>query len=67
MTQLEAARKGQITAEMRRVAEKENVTPEFIRDEISAGLSWGFAGGVSRLLESRHADRRESGARPYHR
>jgi phosphomethylpyrimidine synthase len=37
MTQLEAARKGQVTAEMRRVAEKEKVTPEFIREEIAAG------------------------------
>src|SRR5689334_6992486 len=37
MTQLEAARKGQITPEMKRVAEKENRTPEFIRDEIVAG------------------------------
>jgi phosphomethylpyrimidine synthase len=37
MTQLEAARKGQITPEMKRVAEKENRTPEFIRDEIAAG------------------------------
>jgi phosphomethylpyrimidine synthase len=37
MTQLEAARKGQVTLEMKRVAEKEKVTPEFIRDEIAAG------------------------------
>src|SRR5688572_21388808 len=37
MTQLEAARKGEITAEMKRVATRENVTPEFIRDEIVAG------------------------------
>jgi len=37
MTQLEAARQGQITPEMKRVAEKENVTPEFIRYEIAAG------------------------------
>jgi phosphomethylpyrimidine synthase len=37
MTQLESARKGQITPEMKRVAEKEKVTPEFIRDEIAAG------------------------------
>jgi len=37
MTQLEAARKGQITPEMKRVAEKEKVSPEFIRDEIVAG------------------------------
>ena len=37
MTQLEAARKGQMTPEMKRVAEKENVTPEFIREELQAG------------------------------
>src|SRR5258708_38493229 len=37
MTQLEAARKEFITPEMNRVAEKEKVTPEFIRDEIVAG------------------------------
>src|SRR5262249_18742565 len=37
MTQLESARKGQITAEMKRVAEKEKVSPEFIHDEIVAG------------------------------
>src|SRR6186713_2773188 len=37
MTQLEAARAGQITPEMKRVAEKEHVAPEFIRDEITAG------------------------------
>jgi len=37
MTQLESARKGIITPEMKRVAEKEKLSPEFIRDEISAG------------------------------
>jgi phosphomethylpyrimidine synthase len=37
MTQLEAARKGQITPEMKRVAEKEKCAAEFIRDEIVAG------------------------------
>ena len=37
MTQLEAARRGLITDEMRRVAERENVTPEFIRDEVARG------------------------------
>jgi phosphomethylpyrimidine synthase len=37
MTQLEAARQGQITPEMRRVAEKEKVSPEFVRDELVAG------------------------------
>ncbi len=37
MTQLEAARKGLITAEMRRVAQRECVAPEFIRDEVARG------------------------------
>ena len=37
MTQLESARKGIVTAEMRRVAERENSTPEFVRDEVARG------------------------------
>ena len=37
MTQLEAARKGITTPEMVRVAIRENVTPEFIRDHVAAG------------------------------
>jgi phosphomethylpyrimidine synthase len=37
MTQLESARQGIITAEMRRVALRECVTPEFIRDEVARG------------------------------
>jgi phosphomethylpyrimidine synthase len=37
MTQLEAARKGLITDEMRRVAQRENVQPAFIRDEVARG------------------------------
>jgi len=37
MTQLEAARKGLTTNEMRRVAQRENVTPEFIREEVARG------------------------------
>ncbi len=37
MTQLEYARKGIITPEMARVAIRENVTPEFIRDEVARG------------------------------
>ena len=37
LTQLEAARLGQITAEMRRVAEREHVAAEFIRDEVARG------------------------------
>jgi hypothetical protein len=37
MTQLEAARRGLITNAMRRVAARENVTPEFVRDEVARG------------------------------
>ena len=40
MTQLESARKGEITPEIQRVAEKEKVSAEFIRDEIVAGRNW---------------------------
>ena len=37
MTQLEAARKGLITPEMKRVAEKEKVTAESICEQLVAG------------------------------
>jgi len=37
MTQLDAARKGVVTDEMRRVAQRENVTATFIRDAVSRG------------------------------
>jgi len=37
MTQLESARKGVITPEMIRVAQRECTTPEFIRDEVARG------------------------------
>lgn len=37
MTQAESARKGIITEEMEKVALKENVTPEFIREGVAAG------------------------------
>ncbi|MCG3138226.1 MAG: Phosphomethylpyrimidine synthase [Phycisphaerae bacterium] len=37
MTQYESAKQGKITAEMRRVATRECVTPEFIRDEVARG------------------------------
>ncbi len=37
MTQLEAARRGVITAEMRRVAQREAVSAEFICDEVARG------------------------------
>ena len=36
-TQLESARHGILTGEMRRVAVRENVQPEFIRDEVARG------------------------------
>jgi phosphomethylpyrimidine synthase len=37
LTQLEAARAGQITPEMARCAERERITPELVRDEVAAG------------------------------
>src|SRR5690242_10927599 len=37
MTQLEAARRDVVTAEMRRVAARECVAPEFVRDEVARG------------------------------
>src|SRR5882672_8849448 len=37
MTQLESARGGIVTPEMRRVARREGVTPEFVRDEVARG------------------------------
>lgn len=37
MTQLEAARKGIITPQMERVAIRENVSPEFVRQEVARG------------------------------
>ncbi|MGH7858067.1 MAG: phosphomethylpyrimidine synthase ThiC, partial [Candidatus Binatia bacterium] len=37
LTQLQAARQALVTEEMRRVAERENVAPEFIRDEVARG------------------------------
>jgi len=37
MTQLESARRGLVTPEMRRVAVRENVTPGFVRDEVARG------------------------------
>src|SRR5256885_1488415 len=36
-TQLESARAGVVTPEMRRVAERENTTPEVIRGEVARG------------------------------
>jgi phosphomethylpyrimidine synthase len=37
MTQMDAARKGQITAEMEYVARREDLAPELIRDEVARG------------------------------
>ncbi len=37
MTQLESARQGVVTPEMRRVAVREGVPPELIRDEVARG------------------------------
>jgi phosphomethylpyrimidine synthase len=37
MTQYEQAKAGNITPQMRRVAQRENVSPQFIRDELAAG------------------------------
>jgi len=37
VTQLEAARKGVITTEMKRVAHRENVLATFIREQVAAG------------------------------
>ena len=37
LTQLESARRGVITPEMRRVAVRENASPDFIRDEVARG------------------------------
>ncbi|MCH9006612.1 phosphomethylpyrimidine synthase ThiC, partial [candidate division KSB1 bacterium] len=37
VSQMHYARKGLITREMARIAETENVTPEFVRDEVAVG------------------------------
>jgi phosphomethylpyrimidine synthase len=37
VTQMQRARAGEITPEMKRVAERENLSPEFIRDEVARG------------------------------
>jgi phosphomethylpyrimidine synthase len=37
LTQLQAARRGVVTDAMRRVAQREMVTPEFVRDEVARG------------------------------
>ncbi|WP_265110389.1 phosphomethylpyrimidine synthase ThiC [Halosolutus halophilus] len=36
-TQLQAARNGTVTAEMRRVADRENCDPEFVREQVAEG------------------------------
>ncbi len=42
MTQLESARKGVINSEMTRVAQRECVTPEFIRGCIASAPAGAF-------------------------
>ncbi|RPI77206.1 MAG: thiamine biosynthesis protein ThiC, partial [Planctomycetaceae bacterium] len=37
MTQIEAARRGDVTPQMEYVARRENLSPELIRDEVAAG------------------------------
>ena len=37
VTQLHFARQGTITEEMARVAERENIAPEFVREEVARG------------------------------
>src|SRR6185503_5633426 len=37
ITQMQRARDGEITPEMKRVAEREKMTPEFVRDEVARG------------------------------
>ncbi len=59
MTQYNQAKAGRITPQMQRVAEREGVSPEFIRDEIAAGrlvipanrIHLGGAGGSGTRLD----------------
>jgi phosphomethylpyrimidine synthase len=37
ITQIQTARKGIVTKQMKTIAEKENLSPEFLRDEVAAG------------------------------
>ena len=37
VTQMHRARQGTITPEMRRVAEREQLTPDLVRDEVACG------------------------------
>jgi phosphomethylpyrimidine synthase len=66
MTQLEAARKGLITDEMRRVAQRENVQPAFIRDEVARGRLVipanirHLAGSAGQPLHDRNGNREHS-------
>ena len=62
MTQLEAAKNGEVTGAMRRVAQDENVTPEQVRDAVACGravipLNPGHASarpvGVGRLFSTK--------------
>jgi len=71
MTQLESARKGAITPEMMRVAIRENVSPEFIRDHVAAGRIVipanvrhlaGSGGKAEGTQARRHAGTKRNGA-----
>jgi phosphomethylpyrimidine synthase len=67
MTQYESARQGIITSEMRRVAERENTNPEFIRDEVARGRLVipanvrHLAGSGGQAVESESLRKSESG------
>src|SRR5262245_14493485 len=62
MTQLESARRDLVTPEMRRVAQREGVTPEFLRDEVARGRivipanvrHLAGSGGAAPLLPNGH-------------
>jgi len=51
MTQLEAARNGQITDEMRRVAAAEGIEPERLRATIAEGLQAAEAAGADTVMD----------------
>jgi phosphomethylpyrimidine synthase len=66
MTQLQAARDGIITPQMERVAIRENVTPEFIKDQVATGRVIipanvrHIAGSAGREIEPANRDFRSS-------
>src|SRR5271167_2539307 len=63
MTQLEAARQGVITEPMRRVAERESVTADWVRDEVARGRLV-IPANVRHLAGSAGRSPRESDAPP---